>query len=196
MSINILLILSLLFACNFTEKQSTGRNDMYITKAIDDTLKTTIGKQEKPVLDTMAILTNKNLPSLLKAFQNQELNEIDKYHSIPDFIKTYLNQIVEGDFNIANKEEEWQATDLVIKNLPSRQLIYFGYNQNIALMAYNKGGVGKSECILIFKLNNKTVTDFWCGNVLVELSNKEEILDYIKENQYKKYKLNTNVIQL
>ena len=46
-------------------------------------------------------------------------------------------------------------------------------------MAYNKEGIGKSECLLIFKLNNEIINDFWCGDVLVKLTTKSEILNYI-----------------
>ena len=95
--------------------------------------------------------------ALLKAFNNQELQEIENFDSILKFIRTYLNRIISREFVIVNKGESLKAIDLVVENLPTRQLIYFGYNQNVALMAYNKGGIGKSECLLIFKLNNEII---------------------------------------
>jgi len=198
MIINNLLFALLLLSCghNPNPNQSAKINESPIITNIEDSINDINSNQSQHIIDTMAILTNKNLTPLIKAFDNQELQEIEKYQSIPEFIRLYLEQITGKDFVIADKGEDWQATDVISENLPRRQLVYFGYNKDIALMAYYKGGVGKSECLLIFKLNDNAISDFWCGNVLANLKNKEEILNYIKENQFKKHRLNTNVIQL
>ncbi len=194
--INILFVLFVL-SCGNNFNQSTLLNESSKKDVnFEDSIKETNTNQSLHIIDTMAILSNKNLTPLLKAFDNQELHEIENYKSIPEFIRLFIEQTAGKDFVIADKGEDWQATDVITENLPRRQLVYFGYNKDIALMAYYKGGVGKSECLLIFKLNDNTISDFWCGNVLANLRNKEEILKYIKGNQFKKHRLNTNVIQL
>lgn len=44
------------------------------------------------------------------------------------------------------------------------------------------------------KHNNKQILDFWSGNVLTDLTTKNEIVNYLKANKYKKWGLNTNII--
>ena len=68
--------------------------------------------------------------------------------------------------------------------------------QNIALLTYYLGGIGKSERILIFHFENHCVTDFWCGGVLADLLTKDEILDYLRDNKDKKWGLNTSIIYI
>ncbi|MEO6903988.1 MAG: hypothetical protein ABI315_12700 [Bacteroidia bacterium] len=80
--------------------------------------------------------------------------------------------------------------------MPKRQLIYFGLGQDLALMTYYTGGIGKSEHILIFKFKDNKILDFWCGNISTDVTNKLEILNYLKTNKDKEWGLNTNIIYL
>ena len=127
----------------------------------------------------------------------------------PDFIKIFLDSLSSGNFSIANPNENFKAgcTSLTIRNekgniisldenLPNRQLIYFGLGKDIALMTYYTGGIGKSEHILILKYKGKSIIDFWCGNVLVDLKTKDEVLKFLKTNKDKEWGLNTNIIYI
>ncbi|MBC7410373.1 MAG: hypothetical protein H7339_18475 [Arcicella sp.] len=78
--------------------------------------------------------------------------------------------------------------------MPKRKLIYFAQGKEISLLSYYKGGIGKSICILIFENNGDNVTDFWCGHLNREMTNKDEIIDYLQKNVNKNFVLNTNII--
>ena len=87
--------------------------------------------------------------------------------------------------NSGRSGEEWQATDIVQGNLPDRQLVYLGVGKDVVLLAYNKGGIVMSERILIFHVQNSCIRDFWCGGVLTELTNKQQIVNHLKANKTK-----------
>ena len=145
-------------------------------------------------LDTIGILTNKNLDSLILCLENAELKESKNVADIPIFIRETLNKLRFNNFSIANPEEDWQSTDVVFdKNLPDRQLIYLGVGENITLMAYYMGGFGITRRVLIIKHENEKITDFWCGRCTNPKS-KEDIIEFIKNNKDKHWGLNTNMI--
>jgi hypothetical protein len=147
-------------------------------------------------IDTTMILNNKNLPSLINDIEQSALVEEMEVDDIPRFIKSFLEELMDEKFTIANHDEIWQETDAIDEDLPLRQLIYFGICKDMALMAYYTGGIAKSEHILIFRYHKRTITDFWCGNIIKDVTNKDELLKYLKENIDKKYGLNSNMIYL
>ena len=148
-------------------------------------------------LDTISILTNSNLSPLILCLENAELKESKNIADIPVFIREALNNWTTDNFSIANKGENWQATDVVSeKGLPKRKLIYLGIGEDISLISYYIGGIGVSERILIIRHNNENIIDFWCGYSFKDHKSKEEIIEYLKNNKDKKWGLNTNVIYL
>ena len=157
---------------------------------------TTSKKEEsyKFIIKTSEILSNKNLPKLIEKLENSELKEENNVSQMPEIVSNFLDGLSEN-FIIANKNGQWNATDIILdKNLPNRKLLYLGNGKNISLLTYNKGGIGKSTQILIMEYNKEKMLDFWCGSVLVDLNNKDQIIKYLKENMTKKWGLNTNIL--
>ncbi len=187
------LFLNSLFSCSESPKQKKKIKKVESINKISVQIKTP--PKETYKIDTNNILTNKNLESLIRIIKKSELKEIKTVNEIPFFIKNFLNSIT-SDFSIANPEEDWNISCDEDEQLPSRQLVYFGIGSNIVLMTYFTGGFGKSEHILIIKFNKTKIVDFWCGSSLKDLYNKNEILNYIKINKYKKMGLNSNIINL
>ena len=173
-------------------------------------------------VDTNAILNNNNLFPLIEELEKADLSEIKSVAKMPSFIVSFLDNLTDS-FSIANPDEDWKVgcsgpmeidnsnqkktidsktgdTIIIVsiktKNVPSRQLIYFGLGNDIALMTYYTGGIGKSEHILIIKFDNNEIVDFWCGNILADVTNKVDILKYLKSNKDKEWGLNTNIIYL
>ena len=145
-------------------------------------------------MDTVSILTNKNLDRLISKADTADLKRFTEFESTPDFIRAFLDSLVGENFSIADPGEDWQATDVVEGDLPDRQLVYLGVGQEITVLAFSKGGIGMSERILIFHSENSCIKDFWCGGVMTELTDKSQILNHLKENKDKKWGLNTNII--
>ena len=157
---------------------------------------TTSKKEEsyKFIIKTSEILSNKNLPKLIEKLENCELKEENNVSQMPEIVSNFLDGLSEN-FIIANKNGQWNATDIILdKNLPNRKLLYLGNGKNISLLTYNKGGIGKSTQILIMEYDKEKMLDFWCGSVLVDLNNKDQIIKYLKENMTKKWGLNTNIL--
>jgi len=153
------------------------------------------GKTNTFKLDTIGILTNKNLDSLILYLEKAELKESKNIADIPAFIRKTLNKLTKDDFSIANPNENWQSTDVVFnKNLPYRQLIYLGNGKTMTLIVYYRGGFGKSTHILIIKHKNEEITDLWCGVGFKIPDNKEKIIEFIKSHKDKHWGLNTNMI--
>ena len=148
-------------------------------------------------IDTVSILTNKNLDGLISKVETADLTLYSEFESAPGFIKLFLDSLVGTEFRIADPGEDWQATDLILeKALPDRQLVYLGVGQDAMLLTYNKGGIGMSEKILIIHFEKYCIKDFWCGSVLANLTDKNQILNHLKENKDKHWGLNTNFIYL
>jgi len=147
-------------------------------------------------IDSLAILTNENLDTLIAAVEEADLVTYKDVADIPPFIRTVLDSLTGGDFSIVNYGEDWQETDVIMGKLPERELLYLGKGDDITLLAYYTGGIGKSEHILIFRHKNGELTDFWAGNVLKNLKTKEDIVRYLKENKNKEWGLNTNRVYL
>lgn len=145
-------------------------------------------------IDSVSILTNRNLGGLISKIEGTDLKLYSEFESAPSFIKVFLESLLGTKFRIADPGEVWQATDIVLGDLPDRQLIYMGIGQDVMLLAYNKGGIGMSERILIFQFQNSCVQDFWCGGVLAELTDKNEIVNHLKEKKDVHWGLNTNII--
>ncbi len=173
-------------------------------------------------IDTNAILNNKNLQQLIDDLENADLKQKKTVIEIPSFIKSFLDSLT-NNYSIANPGEDWKVgctplmeidystqkknvdpktgdtvmtVSMKTKDVPTRQLIYFGVSSNIALMTYYTGGIGKSVHILIIKFDKTKIVDFWCGNILTDITNKEEIIQYLNENKDKDWGLNTNIIYL
>jgi len=188
-----LILTFLTVSVNLPAQQNNQNSD---TKKLTTCIQSVSKIDGRYRIDTMVILANQNLQSLINDLDQSILVEKMTVNEIPRFIKSFLVELTDENFSIANRGEEWQVNDVADEELPFRQLIYFGLGKDLVLMVYYTGGIAKSEHILIFKYQKKNITDFWCGNIIKEITSKDEILKYLKENIGKKWGLNTNMIFL
>lgn len=128
-------------------------------------------------LDTTIILSNRNLPGLVEHLKYTHLHSKSTTDKIPTFIKSFLDSL-DTDFSIAHVGGKWEAGCIVDLSapLPRRQLIYLGLDKNITLLSYYKGGMGRSQRVLIFKHDNTRITDFWSGYLHNDVKSKAGIL--------------------
>ncbi|NCD71623.1 hypothetical protein [Mucilaginibacter agri] len=129
-------------------------------------------------LETIA--ANKNLGALKDNLVQTKLIPFYKANQIPDFIKSFIEQLSGSKFTIANSGEDWQCCDAVIdESLPERLLIYGGKSDKYYLLTYLTGGVGEVTHILIIKYNQKLITNFYTCTTPKKLDNKNSILEYL-----------------
>lgn len=187
----------LLAFCSCSETEAEKQVEAVQEGPVDTIRTTGISKVNGAyVIDTVAILNNENLDTLLTVVEQAELATYDNVKDIPPFIRAFLDSLTGGGFSIVNYGEEWQETDVIEEGLAERELVYLGKNRDAVLLAYHTGGFGKSEHILIFRHEGSEITDFWAGNILKTLKTKEEIVEYLKENKNKEWRVNTNRLYL
>jgi hypothetical protein len=161
-------------------------------------------------IDTNVIASGYNIQGIIDILTISVLEEHKTMNEVPVFIRSFLDSISYGKkFTIANPDEDWQVgcttpmevkssrtyydkklgktvTSLTMgsKDAPHRLLLYFGMTDNVALMAYFVGGVGKNEQVNIFKCKDGQVVDFWYGNIHPFCYTKEEIVKNLALNNF------------
>lgn len=202
----ILILIFLLTTFNLTSSQKNVKADKSNISLI----------KGKYVLDTFKILDNNNLDILIEELEQTELIEKQKVNEIPTFIIKLLKNL-NNDFSIVGVGEEYSSGctsdryytqikkydkktgDTIIQNkfgapIPRRQLTYLGFSDNIALMTFYTGGFTRTHHVMIFKLKNTKIIDFWCGYLYEDKNNKNDILNYLKVNRFIEGGLNSNFI--
>ncbi len=160
-------------------------------------------------IDTNMAVTNWNKEKLMTILETENLVDKKTVEEIPDFIKTFLNNISTNQtFDMANPDEEWRegswingfnneqktivhATSSVAKPFPSRQLIYCGIGKNMALISYYIGGIKKTQSNMMIKFENDKIIGLWfdyyysqfgysLGGTTDFVTTKTDIISYIK----------------
>ncbi len=164
-------------------------------------------------VDSIVIRNDFNKKRLIAEIEKQEFIQKNTIQEVPSFLWEFLDSIsYDRKFDIVNPGEEYKTGitnygHVIIKKvydpnlmdsvfylagdgaiLPNKQLVYFGLGKNIALMSYVHGGTGPFPNILIFKFQNKRVTDFWYGGSWEgdNMTNKKNILKYLKSKRENK----------
>ncbi|AII53692.1 hypothetical protein [Hymenobacter sp. APR13] len=147
--------------------------------------------------DTAAILANQNLVALITKVQQDSLTEHKKASAIPPVISAFLHQndsLSSEPFAMADYGQRYNATDVILEELPSRQLLYLGVGAQTVVLMYNLGGIGRSQRVLLFETNENRITDFWTGSVSESALDKDSILEELLREKDKHWGLNTNII--
>ena len=145
-------------------------------------------------IDTAAVLTNRRLDQLLTEADQTDLIGYQSATALPPVIAAFLERTQQEPVPIADVGGAYQSTDLVMGDLPRRQLTYLGIGGNVVLLAYNLGGFGVSERVLLFQLKDGEIADFWTGSVKGNCHTKEAIIRYLREHKDQRWGINTNMI--
>lgn len=130
-------------------------------------------------IDTARILGNQNLDIFLAALKSDSFSITNNKKDIPRFIKKQLNCYAHG-FRIANPDQPYNATDVIIQNLPGRKLTFLAKSDNILVMRYNIGGIGVSSHLVLIKYNKRKIVDLWKGTCWTDLKNIQEVVNYLE----------------
>jgi len=179
------LILTIFCACTNKSSQSSQKDSIVLKRKYPNYF-------HEPIIDKTLLLSDERLPLLIAELEKTNLKVKNKANEIPNFIRKSLNRMTADNFSIADCGGEWQVTDVVVKELPARQLVYLGLGDSITLIVYFSGGVGESEHILIFEHKNQQVTGIWHANILHDFKTKKEILKFLKKNIGNESKFNSN----
>lgn len=211
------IILAIIIFCLISSCGEIDNNQQEKNKEVEVLNKQIFGllnNNDSYELDTSVILSNQNLPHLILELETENLESKLTFQEVPKIVRNLLDSLT-GKFDIVNPGEDWQVgcvrigkmiekkvNDSIIEvtfdnsKLPTRELVYLGTSDNITLMTYYRGGIGKSAHTLIIKHNSQEVFDLWKGSAPYNVKNKIEIIEYLKQNQNKEWGLNTNIIYL
>lgn len=121
-------------------------------------------------LDSIKVNYKKNEDSLLAKIQQDSFAVSYNKKDIPKLIKKKLKCLSQW-FALANPNEKYNATDVIIGHRPSRQLIFMAKSANIFIITYNHGGLGWHQDIFIAQFNGNTITQIWTSAVIGDLNN-------------------------
>ena len=107
----------------------------------------------------------------------------DKY-KIPQQVKDFFQASENRALKIANPNEEFNITDVVINsNLPFRQLRLLEKKNQIWRMVYIQGGIGKSYQFYEFRIQGDTISDIKKGYSFENIETNDSLEYYIKKEK-------------
>lgn len=117
------------------------------------------------------------------------LNDKNK---IPEQIKDFFLAKENRELDIANPDEEFNITDVVLKpNLPFRQLRLLEKKNQTWRMVYIQGGIGKSYQFYEFKIQGDSISEIKKGYSFENIETNDSLEYYIKKDKvrFEKIKL-------
>jgi len=105
---------------------------------------------------------------------------------IPEQIKYFFVASEKDELKIANPNEEFNITDVVLKpNLPSRQLRLLERKNQIWRMVYIQGGIGKSYQFYEFKIGGDSISQIKKGYSFENIETNDSLEYYINKGKVK-----------
>lgn len=100
--------------------------------------------------------------------------------SIPKLLTLTLKKVLKNDFEIANPNEEFNRTDVIINDsIPTRQLRMLSRKSNTWRIAYIQGGFAKHYGNII----NDSISDFRISQTNLKLENNDSIDKYLADKK-------------
>ena len=118
-------------------------------------------------------------------FINSTFNKLNDYNGLPRDIKRKLNSVVEGRFRITKKDKKFEATDFHVGLIPGieRKESFVGKSENLYLIAYEHGGRGIHNHVLILKKEASGSIIVYNFVTAALIKNSESFQYWLRENQ-------------
>jgi hypothetical protein len=145
-----------------------------IIKKNDSTLK----------IDGKVISENKNLSSFIHDLQTSRLSISYKVDLIPAFIRSFLQQLTNDKFTIANPGKDWNCCCDRNDELPNRQILCLGNGNGLFFINYLTGGIGEIGHVILIKYNGDNITDLWFGDAGECPKTEYSTIQYLLKNKY------------
>jgi len=86
-------------------------------------------------------------------------------HTIADIsplVRDAFAKATHQEFSMAEPGDKWQSTDVIIEpGLPWRRLRAVAASANFCLVFYERGGIGKSNIVAVFRLSSRGAEPVW-----------------------------------
>jgi hypothetical protein len=144
-------------------------------------------------LDTILIESDTNALYYFTQLDHNLLKEIINKDSIPVFYKLFQEQFSPEFVNLANPNENFDATDAISGIRPRQKLLYLAKNNNTIILAKVVGGLSLFYGIECFYLKNNIVFDYYKATAYeikgkIDLSTREGVLQHL--SRYYEAKIN------
>ncbi|MDX1830134.1 MAG: hypothetical protein R3342_11370 [Lutibacter sp.] len=104
--------------------------------------------------------------------------------SIPELLTLTLKKVLNDDFKIANPNEEFNRTDVIINDsAPRRQLRLLSRKNSLWRITYVQGGIGEHYVYAECKITNDSISDFKISQSLLRLENNDSIDKYLADKK-------------
>jgi hypothetical protein len=106
-----------------------------------------------------------------------------KIDSIPPAVQAaFSKEVHDVKFSMADPGEKWQATDAITESgLPRRRLIFVSLSKTHCLVHYERGGIGHSFHIVLFRLERSRARLVWRAAVNSKLKGMTEVSTAIQK---------------
>jgi hypothetical protein len=134
------------------------------------------------VLDTLVLITSRNLQALLTEAEETELVSYTAAKAVPPVVQAFLEARggVTRPFIMADVGSPFEKTCTPLDEaLPRKQLVYLGVSPDLVLLSYYSGGIGLAQHVVIFQLQGLHIRDVWNGYVQNDPKTKAELLKQV-----------------
>lgn len=84
---------------------------------------------------------------------------------VPPLVRSAFAQATHQEFSMAEPGDKWQSTDVIIgPGLPWRRLTAVAVSAKFCLVFYERGGIGKSNIVAVFRLSPRGAEPVWLAH--------------------------------
>ena len=116
-----------------------------------------------------------------KSQSEQNWTEYNSKNSIPDILQNALIKVSNDNFELADPNEAFNATDVISDSLPRQKLTLLSSKNNTWRLAYIQGGFGKYNVLIESEIQKDSIVNFKIGETLLTLDNNDSISKYLSE---------------
>ena len=88
------------------------------------------------------------------------------------------------EFLIANPSEEWQKTDVILRDsIPTRQLKFIANKGNDWRISYEEGGFGRSKILAEFQIFGDTLKNYRGTYTNLNIDNNDSVESHLKHRR-------------
>jgi hypothetical protein len=132
-----------------------------------------------PNLDSVLTRSHEAIIEFADSITKQELEFKTSSKDVPRFVRKTIRCWF-GEFKIADVGKSFNPTDVVWNNAPRQRIKFLGINKNYMILAYEQGGIGKTDHIDLFQFKDKKILKYWSGSdYIVGKITKDNFMEHI-----------------
>jgi cell division protein FtsB len=107
--------------------------------------------------------------------------------NIPDSVRSaFAKAADENSFLMADPNGRWEATDVIRDpQLPRRRLASAAVSEELCLLFYEHGGIGKNDNVAVFRISDDHAEPIWHAYVARDVGNPTALTKALQEKSYR-----------